>query len=104
MLGLLLLLAEELVEQLAAALHQDQTTIVGAIGLVVEQTLHALHALAIGRLIAVWPRAPCEVFLTRQSDVHAVERAEKLVGAPQLAKCLENLGLSACLPLDPLVQ
>lgn len=73
MLGLLLLLAEELVKQLAAALHQDQTTVIGAIGLVVQQTLYALHALAFGRLIAVRPRAPCEVFLAWQSDVHAVK-------------------------------
>jgi hypothetical protein len=82
MLVLLPLLAEKLVKELAAAVHQDQAAIVRAVGLVVQKTLYTLHSLALGRLIAVWPGAPCEVFLAWQSDVHAVEGAEELVGAP----------------------
>jgi hypothetical protein len=44
---LLSLPAKELVMQFAATLHQNQTPVIGAIGLVIQQTLHTLHALAV---------------------------------------------------------
>lgn len=49
---------EELVVQLAITLHQDETAIARSIGLVVRQPLHALHTLALQRLVTVWPWAP----------------------------------------------
>ena len=39
-------LAEKLIEQLAATFHQNQTTIIRAVWLVVQKPLYALHSLA----------------------------------------------------------
>lgn len=44
------------------------------------------------------PGAPLQILLAWESDVHAVERAEKLVGAPKRRKRFEHFGLGARLP------
>jgi hypothetical protein len=48
-------LGEELVEKLARPLHDNQTTILGTVWLIVQQSLDTLHALAKGILITVRP-------------------------------------------------
>lgn len=44
------------------------------------------------------PWAPFEVLPPRQGDVHAIERSQKLVGAPQLLEYFNDLWLKASLP------
>jgi len=91
-------LLEELVEELAGALHDDEATVLRAVGLVVQETLNTLHALALGRLVTVGPRGPSKVLLARQSDVLAVEGDGELLGLPELLEDIDHLGLCAGFP------
>lgn len=91
-------LLEELVEELAGALHDDEATVIGAVGLVVQETLNTLHALTLGRLVTVGPRGPGKVLLARQCDVLAVERHGELLGPPELLEDIDHLRLCAGFP------
>jgi hypothetical protein len=48
MISRVALLSKELIEKLGRALHEHETTILGAVGGKVQETLHSLHALGSG--------------------------------------------------------
>ena len=95
---LLASLLEELVEELARALHDDEAAVLGSVGLVVQETLDTLHALALGRLVAVGPGRPGKVLLARQRDILAIEGDDELIGLPELLEYINNFGLCASFP------
>ena len=98
------LLREKLIEQLCASSHEHQPAVLWSVGSVVEETLHGLHALALGVLIAMWPGGPADILTPGHADVHAVEGAEELVGFPELLEDLNDSWFHAGLPCHLFVR
>lgn len=70
---LLTSLGEELIKELAGTLHNNETSIIRSVWLVIEKALNALHPFTVWRLVTVRPRGPGEVFLARKGYVLTIE-------------------------------
>ena len=94
-----------LLADLVAALQDQKTTVLGAVGQEVDKALDAAQTATLGVLILVRPCAVSrQILAVGERDVDGIEGADKIGVLVEVGKCVDDCGLGADSPCERFVR